>query len=323
MFLKLVSSADPRKEIIVFQSKVQECKSPIKKFDPTVFTKVINIGSLSNDSGYYLVFLKDISASTLEAFHQTLFPTNVDKRYFESISKGLIKGVGIIYVPPVDQRNMFKFNFSISSLFNKLLFWKQVPYEDCNGIVTSLVTYRSSNFVIDNKTTIELLQFLTLHLSTFFNSRDSLNAIRLYEFHNFLLNISGHNSYEFLDFVSMKFQTDELSLGSIHVLDLGVRMEFRNLGIATYLLKYCFYKCKTLSRYFIYLCVACYDHAAIKLYEKAGFVKVIELDGYYIIRNQKYSAYLYIKIVNPSGLIERLAQIYSDLYLLYKSFNKY
>ena len=85
---------------------------------------------------------------------------------------------------------------------------------------------------------------------------------------------------------------------------VGVIDECRKLGIGTYLLKATMNAVLINSSWeencnIIYLHVASYNQAAIKFYERNGFVSACELQDWYEIFGKAYNAILLYRKIEP------------------------
>ena len=84
-----------------------------------------------------------------------------------------------------------------------------------------------------------------------------------------------------------------------YIMTLGIVKEYRGRRLATTLLEQCFAEIENDSRCGVsYLHVITYNKAAIQFYEKLGFLKVEEMENYYLIDGQNYNCYLYAKYFN-------------------------
>ncbi|EEF42379.1 histone acetyltransferase MCC1 [Ricinus communis] len=85
----------------------------------------------------------------------------------------------------------------------------------------------------------------------------------------------------------------------VYILTLGVVDTYRNLGIATALIreviKYAssIHMCRA-----VYLHVISYNNPAIHLYRKMAFKCIRRLQGFYLINSQHYDSYLFVYYVN-------------------------
>lgn len=87
-----------------------------------------------------------------------------------------------------------------------------------------------------------------------------------------------------------------------YVLTLGLRNEYRRSGLGTaLLLESLNYAKKNNDCGAVYLHVIHYNKAAMKFYEKNGFIFLRELDEFYVIEKIQHSAYVYILYMNGFG----------------------
>ena len=84
-----------------------------------------------------------------------------------------------------------------------------------------------------------------------------------------------------------------------YILTLGVKQEYRKLGLATALVQKCIVCAKNDSSCgLIYLHVIHYNQAAIRLYETLGFQHIKTLTDFYTIEDKVYDSYLYGFYIN-------------------------
>ena len=96
-----------------------------------------------------------------------------------------------------------------------------------------------------------------------------------------------------------------------YILTLGLREEYRRSGLGTALLLESLSHAKQNTNCgAVYLHVIHYNQAAMKFYEKNGFIFLRELDEFYVIEKVQHSAYLYILFINGFGppLLTRIYQ---------------
>mmetsp|Transcript_30112 Transcript_30112/g.36795 ORF Transcript_30112/g.36795 Transcript_30112/m.36795 type:complete len:319 (+) Transcript_30112:13-969(+) len=84
-----------------------------------------------------------------------------------------------------------------------------------------------------------------------------------------------------------------------YIMTLGATTEFRKMGLGTALVERCLQLAKRNKRCgVVYLHVITYNNAAIRFYEKLGFVRVTEIKDYYTIEGVNYNCYLYAKYIH-------------------------
>ena len=96
-----------------------------------------------------------------------------------------------------------------------------------------------------------------------------------------------------------------------YILTLGLREEYRRSGLGTALLLESLSHAKqNINCGAVYLHVIHYNQAAMKFYEKNGFIFLRELDEFYVIDKIQHSSYLYILYINGYGppLLTRIYQ---------------
>ncbi|XP_042491454.1 histone acetyltransferase MCC1 isoform X2 [Macadamia integrifolia] len=85
----------------------------------------------------------------------------------------------------------------------------------------------------------------------------------------------------------------------VYILTLGVEEAYRNLGIATSLIrKVIEYASSIPTCRAVYLHVIAYNEPAIRFYKKTSFKCVRRLPDFYYIRGQHYDSYLFVYYVN-------------------------
>ncbi|KAM5557953.1 hypothetical protein ABKV19_025000 [Rosa sericea] len=85
----------------------------------------------------------------------------------------------------------------------------------------------------------------------------------------------------------------------VYILTLGVVESFRNLGIASALIREVIkYASSIPTCRAVYLHVISYNNPAILLYKKMSFKCVRRLQGFYLIDGQHYDSYLFVYYVN-------------------------
>ncbi|OAY41760.1 histone acetyltransferase MCC1 [Manihot esculenta] len=85
----------------------------------------------------------------------------------------------------------------------------------------------------------------------------------------------------------------------VYILTLGVVEHYRNLGIATALIREVIkYSSSIPTCRAVYLHVISYNNPAIHLYKKMAFKCVRRLQGFYLINGQHYDSYLFVYYVN-------------------------
>ncbi|KAJ6834015.1 histone acetyltransferase MCC1-like isoform X3 [Iris pallida] len=85
----------------------------------------------------------------------------------------------------------------------------------------------------------------------------------------------------------------------VYILTLGVVEHYRNLGVATSLVrKVINYASRITKCTAVYLHVISYNHSAVHLYEKMLFKLVRSLPKFYDINGQHYDSYLFVYFVN-------------------------
>ncbi|XP_057970063.1 histone acetyltransferase MCC1 isoform X1 [Malania oleifera] len=95
----------------------------------------------------------------------------------------------------------------------------------------------------------------------------------------------------------------------VYILTLGVVESYRNLGIASSLIReVAKYASSIPTCQAVYLHVISYNNAAIHLYKKMSFKCVRRLHDFYLINGQHYDSYLFVYYVNggqsPCSLLE-------------------
>ncbi|PKI68997.1 hypothetical protein CRG98_010619 [Punica granatum] len=102
---------------------------------------------------------------------------------------------------------------------------------------------------------------------------------------------------EIVDLLSYDASKSDQSL--VYILTLGVVENYRNLGIATSLVREVIRYASTIPTCRgVYLHVISYNIPAIHLYEKMYFRCVRRLHGFYLINGQHYDSYLFVYYVN-------------------------
>ncbi|KAF3432651.1 hypothetical protein FNV43_RR23753 [Rhamnella rubrinervis] len=85
----------------------------------------------------------------------------------------------------------------------------------------------------------------------------------------------------------------------VYILTLGVVETYRNLGIASSLIREVIkYSSSIQTCRAVYLHVISYNNPAIHLYKKMSFKSVRRLQGFYLINGQHYDSYLFVYYVN-------------------------
>ncbi|KAI4324868.1 hypothetical protein MLD38_030315 [Melastoma candidum] len=112
---------------------------------------------------------------------------------------------------------------------------------------------------------------------------------------------------EILDLLSYGSLRMDQSL--IYILTLGVVESYRNLGVASSLIRQVVIYALTMPTCIaVYLHVISYNIPAICLYEKMSFKCLRKLRGFYLINGQHYDSYLFVHFVNgirsPCSLLE-------------------
>uniref|UniRef100_A0A7S2SR30 N-alpha-acetyltransferase 60 n=1 Tax=Rhizochromulina marina TaxID=1034831 RepID=A0A7S2SR30_9STRA len=99
----------------------------------------------------------------------------------------------------------------------------------------------------------------------------------------------------------------------MYILTLGTREEYRRRGVAQSLLAQCVERAKaTPGCDAVYLHVITYNTAAIRFYEKNGFVRLRELKSYYKIAGKPYDSYIYVNnVANPQPQFPVLAWLFA------------
>ncbi|KAK6289327.1 hypothetical protein POUND7_000868 [Theobroma cacao] len=97
----------------------------------------------------------------------------------------------------------------------------------------------------------------------------------------------------------LRYDSSKVDQTLVYVLTLGVVDAYRNLGIATALIrKVIKYASSIPVCRAIYLHVISYNNPAIHLYKKMSFKCVRMLHGFYLINGQHYDSYLFVYYVN-------------------------
>lgn len=89
----------------------------------------------------------------------------------------------------------------------------------------------------------------------------------------------------------------------LYILTLAVLPQFKRLGIATRLLRHCLaHARKTPGCAAVYLHVITYNTAAVKFYERCGFLFVREIPDFYVINGINYGCYLYMLAITQCAV---------------------
>ncbi|KAI4295277.1 hypothetical protein L6164_035339 [Bauhinia variegata] len=100
----------------------------------------------------------------------------------------------------------------------------------------------------------------------------------------------------------------------VYILTLGVAETYRNLGIASSLIREVIkYSSSIPTCRAVYLHVIAYNNPAIYLYKKMAFKCIRRLQGFYLINGQHYDSYLFLYYVNggrsPCSPVELLTAV--------------
>lgn len=97
----------------------------------------------------------------------------------------------------------------------------------------------------------------------------------------------------------LRFDSSNSNRTLVYILTLGVIESYRNLGIASSLIREVIkYAANIPTCQAVYLHVISYNNSAIHLYKKMSFQCVRRLHGFYYINGQHYDSYLFIYYVN-------------------------
>lgn len=97
----------------------------------------------------------------------------------------------------------------------------------------------------------------------------------------------------------LKYNPSKPDQTLVYILTLGVVDGYRNLGIASALIhKVIKYASSIPTCRAVYLHVISYNNPAIHLYKKMSFKCVRRLQGFYLINDRSYDAYLFVYYVN-------------------------
>ncbi|XP_059667424.1 histone acetyltransferase MCC1-like isoform X2 [Cornus florida] len=112
----------------------------------------------------------------------------------------------------------------------------------------------------------------------------------------------------------LRFDSSKSDQTLVYILTLGVVESYRNLGIASSLIREVIKYASSLPTCrAVYLHVISYNNPAIHLYQKMSFQCVRRLYGFYFINGQHYDSYLFIYYVNggrsPCSPLELLALV--------------
>ncbi|XVF30505.1 hypothetical protein REPUB_Repub16aG0063900 [Reevesia pubescens] len=97
----------------------------------------------------------------------------------------------------------------------------------------------------------------------------------------------------------LRYDSSNVDQKLVYILTLGVVDAYRNLGIATALIREVIkYATSIPVCRAVYLHVISYNNPAIHLYQKMSFKCVQRLHGFYLINGQHYDSYLFVYYVN-------------------------
>lgn len=97
----------------------------------------------------------------------------------------------------------------------------------------------------------------------------------------------------------LRFDPGKLDQTLVYILTLGVVDSYRNLGIASSLIREVIkYASSIPTCRAVYLHVISYNNPAIYLYQKVNFHCVRRLHGFYFINGQHYDSFLFIYYIN-------------------------
>ncbi|GKV05613.1 hypothetical protein SLEP1_g17600 [Rubroshorea leprosula] len=116
----------------------------------------------------------------------------------------------------------------------------------------------------------------------------------------------------------LRYDSSKVDQTLVYILTLGVVEGYRNLGIASALIREVIkYAATTPACRAVYLHVISYNNPAIHLYRKMSFKCIRKLPGFYLINGQHYDSYLFVYYVNggrsPCSPTELIAVIVSYL----------
>ncbi|GLT63934.1 hypothetical protein SLA2020_364590 [Shorea laevis] len=122
----------------------------------------------------------------------------------------------------------------------------------------------------------------------------------------------------------LRYDSSKADQTLVYILTLGVVESYRNLGIASALIREVIkYATNIPACRAVYLHVICYNNPAIHLYRKMSFKCIRKLPGFYLINGQHHDSYLFVYYVNggrsPCSPIELIAVIVSYLSSGFKS----
>ncbi|GAV88751.1 Acetyltransf_1 domain-containing protein [Cephalotus follicularis] len=97
----------------------------------------------------------------------------------------------------------------------------------------------------------------------------------------------------------LRYDSSKSDQTLVYILTLGVAETYRNLGIATSLIREVIkYASSIPTCRAVYLHVISYNNAAMRLYQKMSFKRVRRLQGFYLINGQHYDSYLFVCYLN-------------------------
>nr|KJB26734.1 hypothetical protein B456_004G256900 [Gossypium raimondii] len=97
----------------------------------------------------------------------------------------------------------------------------------------------------------------------------------------------------------LRYDSSRVDQTLVYILTLGVVDAYRNLGIATALIREVIkYASSIPVCRAVYLHVISYNNPAIHLYTKMSFNCIRRLHGFYLINGQHYDSYLFVYYVN-------------------------
>ncbi|KAA8533465.1 hypothetical protein F0562_031101 [Nyssa sinensis] len=122
----------------------------------------------------------------------------------------------------------------------------------------------------------------------------------------------------------LRYESSKSDQTLVYILTLGVVESYRNLGIATSLVREVIkYASNIPTCQAVYLHVISYNSPAIHLYKKMSFQCLRRLYGFYMINGQHEDAYLFIYYVNgvqsPCSLLELVTRLVAYMRSGFKS----
>mmetsp|Transcript_16372 Transcript_16372/g.24003 ORF Transcript_16372/g.24003 Transcript_16372/m.24003 type:complete len:402 (+) Transcript_16372:99-1304(+) len=118
-----------------------------------------------------------------------------------------------------------------------------------------------------------------------------------------------------IEVTSLLIKSPSIHTKLFYIMTLGTITAYRQRGLGSVLIRKC---CAMAERDkqcgVVYLHVITYNTAAIRFYERLGFVRVDEIEDYYTIGGEHYNCYLYAKYFNGNdGNNLSLLSFFSDI----------